>query len=284
MEMKGKKIVKLEFFIIIVIISSFFMSCTDELLKPTEGLIVILKADDLGDTTPNWNRFVKKIIDDSICASIGVISKNVHERSIPELQRISNITQVNGFPTVEFWNHGYDHINLKKNDEVTEFYNTNTNYQYTHYQLAQHFFLDSLHIISHSFGAPHNRSDSKTQNVIKDFPEINVWLQYEQIEHYNHGVWKDPKYKLINTGDQHIILSIDYLSLRSFNVIDIEKNYINDSKKNYIVIQIHPWLWGDNAFNKFDNVVQFYKRHKVRFMTPFQYYNYLHNKQNIKDI
>ena len=278
--MSQNEFFKIKYILFSLIITSIFISCVDNVSQnQTKPLIIILKADDLGDITANWNRFIKKLIDDSICAGIGVISKNVDEIFIPEIQRISTINQVDGFPVVEFWNHGYDHLSLKMNDEETEFLNTNYDYQYNHFQLAQHFFSDSLHITSHSFGAPNNRSDSKTDSIIKNFPEINVWQQYSKLEHYNRKVWKNPKYKIINNTDQHIILSIDYLSLKNLNVSDFEKNFINDTKKPYIVIQIHPAIWDSAAFEDFENIVQFYKKsHKARFMTPYQYYNYLHNQ------
>ena len=256
------------------------ISCTDNTyLHQTKGLIVILKADDLGDTTANWNRFIKKLIDDSICAGIGIISKNVHESSIPEIRRISAINQINGSPVVEFWNHGYDHLNLKEKDKKTEFFNTSSDYQYDHFQLAQHFFSNSLHITCHAFGAPHNRSDNKTDSIINNFPEINVWQQYTKLEHYDRRVWKDPKHQMINSTDQHIVLSIDYLSLNSLNAIGFEKNFSSDNKKPYLLIQIHPAVWNDAMFDNFDKLVHFYKKKlNARFMTPYQYFNYLHNQ------
>lgn len=271
---------KIRYIFFSLLITLIFISCSDYVyLHQTTGLIVILKADDLGDTTANWNRFVKKLVDDTICAGIGIISKNVHESSIPEIQRISTIYQEDGSPVVEFWNHGYDHLNLKPNDQVTEFFNTSYDYQYKHLQSAQHFFADSLQITCHDFGAPHNRSDSKTDSIIKNFPEINVWQQYTKLERYNRKIWKDPKYKIIDNANQHIVLSIDYLSLQSLNDSDFEKNFKKDTNKPYILIQIHPAIWNNAMFENFENLVQFYKtKHNARFMTPYQYYNYLHNQ------
>ena len=272
---------KIIFIFFPLIITLIFISCGSDAvyLHQTKGLIVILKADDLGDTTANWNRFIKRLVDDSICAGIGIISKNVHDSSIPEIQRISTINQVDGSPVVEFWNHGYDHLNLKKNDKETEFFNTSYDYQYTHFQLAQHFFADSLHIICHAFGSPHNRCDSKTDSVISHFPEINVWQQYTRLERYDRKVWKDPKHEIITNTDQHIVLSIDYLSLKSLNASGFEKNFRNDNEKPYILIQIHPAICTDAMFTNFENLVQFYKkRPNTRFMTPYQYFNYLHNQ------
>ncbi|MEI6752311.1 MAG: hypothetical protein WCK78_04005 [Paludibacter sp.] len=238
----------------------------------------------MGVIDANWYKFIQKLIDDSICAGIGVISKNVSNASAAEIQRITNIKQKNGYPAVEFWNHGYDHKDLKPHDEQTEFFNTNLNYQHSHINLAQHFFTDSLHITSHTFGAPHNRTQLITENVIEQFPEINVWQHYGRTEKYDHSGWKDPKYRVIHDTDQRIILSIDYLSLRSFNIDDMVKNYDEDRKKPYIIIQIHPAAWNDEIFQKFESIVQFYKQsHRATFMTPYQYYQFLHKKVNVAD-
>lgn len=270
------------YLLIIIILSIFFVSCREDVsLNSPNGLVVILKADDLGDTTQNWNRFIKILIDDSINAGIGVISRNVGINSVSEIRRISTVKQKNGYPIVEFWNHGYDHKSLKPNDEQTEFYNTNFNYQHSHVSLAQHFFSDTLHLTSHSFGAPHNRTQLLTQDVVEKFPEINVWQHYGKTEKYNHSGWKDPKYKVIHETDKHLVLSIDYISYKRFNINDMMKNYNNDSKKPYIVIQIHPAAWDNETFEKFENIVHFYKEsHRATFMTPYQYYNFLHTKNN----
>ncbi len=272
-------------FFLTFLLSALLVSCREDVsLNSPDGLVVILKADDLGEVDANWSRFIQKLIDDSICAGIGVISNNVSNVAITEIQRINNIKQKNGYPVVEFWNHGFDHKDLKPHDEQTEFFNTNFNYQHAHFNLAQHFFTDSLHITSHTFGAPHNRTQLITEKVIEKFSEINVWQNYGKTEKYSHTDWKDPKYNVIHDTDQRIILSIDYLSLHNLNIGDIEKNYAIDSKKPYIVIQIHPAAWNDEIFQKFETIVQFYKQsHRATFMTPNQYYQFLHKKVNVAD-
>ena len=93
------------------------------------------------ETTPNWNKFIQVVIDKEICASIGIISKPLSSKnSISEIRRISKIKQKNNFPVIEFWNHGYDH---SKNGNKTEFYGTDFNYQLSHIQKSQDFFIDS---------------------------------------------------------------------------------------------------------------------------------------------
>ena len=257
-------------------------SCKENVsLNAPDGLVVILKADDMGDTTPKWNRFIKALNDDSICCGIGIISKNVHSHSIPAIKEIANLKQKNGYPVIEFWNHGYDHFE-SKTDNKREFYYTSFEYQLEHMAKAQWFFKDSLLLTSHTFGAPYNRTTLLTESSIKHFPEINIWLQFGVTEHYPNSRWKDPKYKVINEIDKRIILSVDYLSLWILNIEEFEHNYEQDMKKPYIIIQIHPAVWSDEIFQKFDSMVHFYKeKHRAIFMTPYQYYEYLHRNNRI---
>ena len=262
--------------LLICLFSGILLSCKEDIsLNSPNGLVVILKADDLGDTTANWNRFIKKIIDDSICAGIGVISKNVHESSIPEIQRISNIRQKNGFPVIEFWNHGYDHSNFGKK---TEFYGNNFNYQLSHLLKAQGFFSDSLHIPNHSFGAPYNRTSHETSLALNQIPDINVWMCFKKFEKQYSFRWKDPNKLIIYSFDKHIILNVNYESVFGINKDLIVGSYDEDKKKSYIIIQIHPAVWDNDTYNKFDSIIQFYKQpeHKAIFMTPYQYYESLH--------
>lgn len=264
-----------------ITLNLFLNSCNDESSVNYSNLpVIILKADDLMDTTPNWNRFIKIVIDNEICASIGIISKPLSsKKSISEIRRISKIKQKNNFPVIEFWNHGYDH---SKNGNKTEFYGTDFNYQLSHIQKSQDFFIDSLQCISHSFGAPFNKTNSVTYAALKNHPDINVWMCYQKNEkEYENDVWKDPKKKEINSFDRNLILDVDYLSLKEFSMHEFKKNFNKDKRKQYILIQIHPQFWDNKSFDNFIQLISFYKdqKHGV-FMTPYQYYQSLHNKNS----
>ena len=272
-------------YIIIILISNFFIcSCTEDISQNApNGLVVILKADDLGETTANWNRFMKIIEDDSICAGIGVIANNVKtESSKIEIQRESALKQKNNFSIIEFWNHGYDHSKIRGK---TEFDGTDFDFQMNHIQKAQKFFTDSLHLSSHCFGAPFNRTTHITDEVLKSFPEINIWQCYEDIEKQHHSEWKDPDKKIIKSEDQHILLNVNYLYYHGFPIDNILNNYEKDKNKPYILIQIHPAVWNDKNFDSFEKLIHFYKTNKrATFMTPYQYYQFLHKHYNANEI
>ncbi|HEY5593099.1 MAG TPA: hypothetical protein VIK55_19045 [Paludibacter sp.] len=277
----GKKYIFIAVWLIPILL---FSSCREDIsLNSPNGLIVILKADDLGDTTANWNRFMKMVADNDICAGVGVISKKVTtESSISEIQRISSLLQPNKFPIIEFWNHGYDHSHF---NNKYEFKGTDYNFQFDHIQLAQNFFSKSLNFTCHSFGAPFNRTSKETASEITHFPEINVWMCYEKIENQYQKEWKDPNKRVINATDEHIILNVDYLYFFKFPAEKIMYNYNHDKTKPYILIQIHPAAWNDDSFKKFEQLIHFYKDgNRGIFMTPYQYYQYLHKHINADEI
>jgi len=266
------------YIVILYCLFATMISCKDNVsLNSPNGLIVIIKADDLGDTTANWNRFMKIVIDDSICAGVGIISKNVTtESSKAEILRISKINQDNKFPVIEFWDHGYDHSKI---NDVTEFSGSDTKEQINHIQLSQDFLNVILNSTCHTFGAPFNRTSGVTSLALQSFPEINVWLCYQNLEKHYLNEWKDPNKKVIGLNDQHIILNTDYLYVKDMPIGDLINNYNHDKDKPYILIQIHPANWDNSKFNKFNDLVHFYKdRHLATFMTPNQYYHYLHKE------
>ncbi len=274
---------KIFFTAIEVILLLVLFSCGDNIsLNSPNGLVVIIKADDLGDTTPNWNRFMKMVVDKQINAGVGIIAKKVTKSgSITEIQRVSNILQDNKFPVIEFWNHGYDHSKI---NGVEEFMRTADNFQFEHIQLAQNFFVQNFHFTAHTFSAPFNKTSKETLSVLSHFPEINVWMCYQKLETEYSKDWKDPNQKVIHLYDKHIILNVDYLYVHDFPADKIIDNYNEDKNKPYILIQIHPAGWTDEDFNEFEQLIHFYKdSNRAMFMTPYQYYQYLHKNLTPND-
>jgi hypothetical protein len=155
-----------------------------------------------------------------------------------------------------------------------EFFGRPYDFQYDHIQLTQNYFLDSLGITNHTFGAPFNATDANTNSSLKQFNAINVWLCYQNYEKQYDSYWKDPKKDLISISDYHIILDVDYNYLPDFSAQPIIDNYETDKNKPYILIQIHPAGWDDNSFNEFVRLINFYSGKGI-FMTPYQYFQYL---------
>jgi len=269
--------------ILVFCFSASMSSCSDNVtLNSPNGLVVIFKADDLGDTTANWNRFMKIVIDNNICAGVGVIPGRVTtEGSKSEIRRIHELKRWSKFPFIEFWNHGYDHSKI---NGITEFSGSDTNAQINHIELSQNFLLYNLNSTCHTFGAPFNRTSGVTSSALINFPEINVWLCYQNNEKHFLSEWKDPNKKVINQTDRHIILNTDYLYLNDFPIGNIINNYERDKDKPYVLIQIHPAKWDDSKFVQFEKLIHFYKdRHLATFMTPYQYFKYLHKEYTLSE-
>jgi len=237
-------------------------------------LIVILKADDLGEMTPNWGRFMHIVFKDSICASVGIITDRVKtDSSIVEIQKISDFKRINNFPIIEFWNHGFNHF---KEKNKTEFNGSTYEYQVSHLQIAQDFFKNKLQIQCHSFGAPYNRTDKNTFKALNACPEICTWFCLNHLEKEEKQGWKNPNNDKISSDDNRIVLDVDYYYYKVFPIDKMINNYSKDKKKPYIVIQIHPLMWKNENFIDFEKLIDFYKQHKATFMTPYQYYQFLH--------
>lgn len=259
--------------LLIILLTSSFVYCKEETTTYDPGLIVILKADDLGDMTPNWERFMHIIFKDSICGSIGIIADKVkNESTLEEIRKISEYKQGNNFPVIEFWNHGFSHI---KNNNGTEFDGSTSEFQTNHLQMAQEFMNEKLRIQCHTFGAPYNRTDKNTLKALHNCPEICVWFCLNKLEKEEKKGWKNPDDHNSGSDDNKILLDIDYYFYKIFPVDKMLNNYQKDQLKPYIVIQVHPLMWKDKNFEDFEKLIKFYKNRKTTFMTPYQYYQYL---------
>lgn len=260
--------------LLIVLLTSSFVYCKESTIPYDPGLVVILKADDLGEMTPNWERFMHIIFKDSICGSIGIIADRMKSDStVDEIRKISGYKRDNKFPVIEFWNHGYNHI---KNKNGTEFDGSTIEYQANHLQMTQEFMNDKLRIQCHTFGAPYNRTDINTLKALYFSPEICVWFCLKNLEKEEKKGWKNPDDHPALDNNK-ILLDVDYYFYKIFPVDKMMNNYSKDRLKPYIVIQVHPLMWKDKNFDDFETLIKFYKSRKTTFMTPFQYYQYLND-------
>jgi peptidoglycan/xylan/chitin deacetylase (PgdA/CDA1 family) len=266
-------------FLTLLIILTITISCTDNYpTKSPMGMIVILKADDLADTTANWNRFINVIEKKKISAGIGVIAQRVTSKgAISEIRRISEIKQSNEFPVIEFWNHGLDHIKRKGKGEFVESRSEQTERLIKSQQIIK----KTSFLTSHSFGAPFNITTSTTADALESTPEISVWQCYQIHEKQNNPAWKDPKKGKISANDKHVMLDVDYASVNNFDENKIIENFDKDKKKPYVLIQIHPNVWHEKHFQRFERLIDFYKSKNITFMTPYQYYEYLHGNETL---
>jgi len=252
-----------------------------EIIQPEADLVanqtvVIIKADDLRNLTPNWQLFIASSIKNTIPVSIGIIARDMTIAStIKEVKRISTLKNSNGDLSVEFWNHGYDHSNPKK--KKWEFNGFDYSHQVSDIKRSQEFFKNTLGLTCNSFGVPYNQSSELTHEALEEFPEIKVWMCFQKIEKQFHPEWINPNLSNISSTQSKILLDIKCQSIYDVPFQSVKK-YLN-AKPNipYLVIQIHPNVWDAKDFLDYQNMIDYLKSKNVIFMTPFQYYNHLIN-------
>lgn len=265
------KICKFIFFLLALLL---FFSCEPEKYDLESRPVVILKADDLGNLTPNWERYIELIESNDICGSIGIISSFVTDKqSITRIREIANKKNSDNESLIEFWNHGYDH---SEKDHTTEFWGTSKAYQIEHIRRSQIFFMDTLGIECNTFSAPFNRTSLATYNALDDFPEIKILMIYRPSERNDENNWKDITRKWGKTNKKRVRLKVTVQSVYDVPYETIRKHANVMATNEYMIIQIHPNAWDEHDFLVFQKTIKFLRKKRFRFMTPRQYYKYLH--------
>ncbi len=251
------------------------LSCDTDIYRNSPSMVVIIKADDLGNMTPNWERFIQSVDNNNICASIGIISSNVTDRkSIIEIKEVADHKQYNGFPIIEFWNHGFDHFG---NNNMTEFWGTSKEYQIEHIKKSQKFILDSLDIQCATFSSPFNRTSAETYEALNFFPEIKIIMTHRKSEIFEKYNWIEVKRKQGKMKVTKLRLQVQFQSVYDVPLSEIKKDINKIPFDGYLVVQIHPNAWDESDFSTFQEMIDFFKKKNVKFMTPQQYFKYLNN-------
>lgn len=252
----------------------FLLSCETEKYELDSSPVVILKADDLGNLTPNWRRYIQLIESNDICGSIGIISSRVTDKlSIDEIKEISTKKNSSKESLIEFWNHGYDHFG---GEHLTEFWGTSKEYQVEHIRHSQNFFTDTLGLECVTFSAPFNRTSLETYNALDEFPQLKILMVYHPTEFYGKYNWKDVVRKWGKVNKQRIRLKVTVQSVFDVPYEAVRKHVNTMSTNDYMIIQVHPNVWDEHDFLVFQKTIKFLKKKHFKFMTPQQYYKYLH--------
>jgi len=136
--------------------------------------IAIIKADDVRCQTQKWDRFIEvskkkgvKVSCGIICASLTTTNKEYKDWLIAQ--------EKSGF--IEFWNHGWDHKKWEKdNATITEFGASGYAHQKDNFVKAQNAMKDVLGHPATAFGAPYNRVDQDTMQVLVEDPSIKLFF------------------------------------------------------------------------------------------------------------
>ena len=233
---------------------------------------VILKMDDLRANNKlsyngSWQRFVNTIRNHKIKAALGIVGEDLLKASNKYKDSLKSWHSSENF---EIWHHGWDHKRKNhppENINVGEFSGTPYNFQKKHFEESMKYAKSELGIEMKTFGAPFNQTDETLTKVLKENPEIKVWLYGKKNTTYSGLV-------LSRGAKNRLESSTGVVSFESF------LTSYESSKTPYIVLQGHPGKWDAQSFIEFDKVVQYLKKIEVTFMLPYQYYEELNKKIN----
>ncbi|MFD1257278.1 DUF2334 domain-containing protein [Mucilaginibacter terrae] len=227
-------------------------------LAVTPGPYIILKLDDFGSdnsinvaaTTLNYLK------QNNIKTALGVIADRLSADAVVYDQYI-NAKNTAGEKLFEIWHHGLLHNDL--GGGVYEFKGTTYAYQKNNFEMANQKVLSSLGVQMHSFGAPYNRNDAVTNQVIGENASYKVTM-------FTNPQPVSPLLSLNNKLEMEssagVIDSVGFMT----------QYMANKSTYAYMVIQGHPNQWNATEKATFINLMEFLVAENCRFILPYDYY------------
>lgn len=222
---------------------------------------ILLKADDLvydpvHTISDEWIRFLDFIHRNAVHAAAGIIGQSLESGSSSYLEKLREI-YAHGY--VEFWNHGYTHLlngTDKKGRIFHEFSGSGLDSQLHNLRMTQQLAKDKLSLTLRTFGAPGNAVDEDTVKALEQIDEIKVWF------------FGKPSTKWVLQRFCNLELQTGQPDFQKF-----ESSY--DASKEYLVLQLHPNMWDKERFSQFTQTIDFLKKQRVEFVTPYSYYQYM---------
>jgi hypothetical protein len=140
--------------------------------------VVILKLDDLRATTSSsgfsaaWDRLFNYVDAKPLARSVGIIGNSL-ESTNPAYT--ASIRRIHATGRVEFWNHGYLHVNGQPAGTY-EFKGTGLTYQQTNFQTTQSLARERLGFPFVTFGVPYNQTDDVTRQLLEADPDMQTTM------------------------------------------------------------------------------------------------------------
>jgi peptidoglycan/xylan/chitin deacetylase (PgdA/CDA1 family) len=218
---------------------------------------IILKADDLGVATPRWEQYLGFLRDAGLSGTVGVVWSQLQQ---PDPAWVQYLLELEAAGLCEFFHHGWDHASGENLDGTApgtamwEFRGTGYAYQRQHLR-AGLAVADSLGFRVTAFGAPFNKTDQTTAQVLDEVPAIR-------------SVFFDP------SGGNRIRFS---------RVVDIENGtgkpdlaffepqYRAHQEEEYLVLQVHPNAIEEVRFPEFERIIALLKAEGRTFITAEEY-------------
>ena len=236
-------------------------------LDTTARRYVMLKLDDLrgsGTKTvvhPRFQRVVDELVGRKLKGSLGVITKTMEQGDPAYFDWIRKNAIENG-GAIEFWFHGFDHgmgFMLEGTNCTAEFSGPPYAYQSEHFEQGCRVMKEKTGLTFHTFGSAGNATDATGVRVLREHPEIVVWL-------FGNAAQAAPGTLALKRS-----LNLEY-AVGKVGFDAFFKGYPAHRKDEYLVLQGHPAMWTDAAFVEFQHVLDLLVADQWQFVTPSEYY------------
>ena len=239
-------------------LSFFLLGCFSLAAAPQ----IIIKADDLRDVRPGWQRFVDYIEDNEMKATIGIITSALENVSQEDILWIRALHDAG---TIEFWHHGYGHIRDSGTPtEWWEYRNRSYELQKQDFDRGMELGREKLGITFRTFGAPYNQTDEVTTQVLEEEPDMRVWM-------FPSAASRTPdntklilnRISAVNLEDQAgIVVPFEQFS----------GNYPAHANQPVLTLQAHPLSWDEGDWERFGQIMDFLKDEGATFTTAMEYF------------
>jgi peptidoglycan/xylan/chitin deacetylase (PgdA/CDA1 family) len=225
--------------------------------------IAIIKADDVRDVHPKWERFFKMAVELDVPVSAGVIAVSFEKQD----ERYDEwLKKWEATGKVEFWNHGWDHrMWEEEGKKKSEFGGSGYDHQKKHLTMVQAAAKEALGKPFNTFGSGFNAMDSDTAKALNEIPELKMVFCY-------------PGAKPTKEMKDKILLP---MTLRGENDGTGKPNFAkfkeeyekkkSDPSLTLAAVQFHPAAFSEDGFKDFRAIVEFLKAEGWTFMLPSGY-------------
>ena len=215
---------------------------------------VIFKCDDLSDLSDNVLAFDKIVTEKKLKVSWGVIGHFLNNASKEYVEWVQKKHHDGNY---EFWNHGYFHGHLHKNNPY-EFLHRSVLQQYYSLAKTQKLAKRVFGFDFHCFGAPSNMTSHNTLLALYMLRKIKAWF---------YGFRNARQYIFERSVD------IEFPA----GHVDFEKckhDYLKWGKPHDIIVyQLHPNTWQPGDFQEFEKIIDFLRQENIQFVLPRDIYN-----------
>ncbi|MEK7949102.1 DUF2334 domain-containing protein [Luteolibacter soli] len=225
--------------------------------------IAIIKADDVREVDPKWDRFFKLAEEHGVPVSAGVIG-NSFEKQDEKYDEWLKKWEATG--KVEYWHHGWDHRRWdEEGKHKSEFNGTGFAQQRDHLVKTQDAAKAALGKPFVAFGSPFNEVDADTAKALNEIPELKMFFCWPQAE---------PAKEL--KGKTLLLMTMpgenDGTGKPNFAKFkEVYQRRMADPSFAFCALQFHPGAFAEEGFGEFASIIEFLKAEGWTFMLPGEY-------------